>query len=305
MLALTGEAKFADVLEHTLYNAVLAGIGIDGTRYFYTNTLRQLDEMPTDLRWSRQRQPWISCFCCPPNIARTIAEVSSYAYGRSAGAVWVHLYGAGTLDTEVAPGSRLRLSQETDYPWDGRVTIRIEEAPRTPLSIRLRVPGWADGATLTVNGRPWPHTGPLEPASYVDVQRAWQPGDVAELTVPMRVRCLQAHPLVEEARNQVAFQRGPIVYCLESLDLPDDVRLLDVAVPGKLEMTSRFDPTLLGGVAVLEGRAEATRERPWGGALYRERRREVSKAIDIRLIPYYAWANRGRSEMSVWLPIGW
>jgi uncharacterized protein len=302
MLTLTGEAKFADVLEQSLYNAVLAGIGLDGERYFYTNTLRQLDQMPTELRWSRQRQPFISCFCCPPNVARTIAEASSYAYGRSAGAAWVHLYGSSTLDTEVAPGSRLRLRQETDYPWDGRVTIRIEDAPRSALSLRLRVPGWADDVSLTVNGRPWPQA--PEPATYVDLNRTWSPGDVVELALPMRVRCLQAHPLVEEARNQVAFQRGPIVYCLESTDLPEGVRVLDVAVPGKSELTPRFDPSLLGGVAVLEGRGVATRERPWTGGLYRERRVDDQRAIDLRLIPYYAWANRGRSEMTVWLPLG-
>jgi DUF1680 family protein len=304
MLMLTGEAKFADILEQSLYNAVLAGIGLDGTRFFYTNTLRQLDEMPTDLRWSRQRQPFISCFCCPPNLARTIAETSSYAYGRSAGAAWVHLYGDSILDTEVAPGSRLRLRQETDYPWGGRVTIRIEDAPRPEFSLRLRIPGWADGALMTVNGRPWLQALPLVPASYADLHRTWSPGDVVELTLPMRVRCIQAHPLVEEARNQVAFQRGPIVYCLESTDLPGDVRVLDVAVPRKFDLTPRFDPALLGGLAVLEGRAEATRERPWSGGLYRERRVDDSRAINLRLIPYYAWANRGRSEMTVWLPLG-
>ncbi len=300
MLTLTGEARFADVLEQSLYNAVLAGIGLDGTRYFYTNTLRQLDEMPTELRWSRQRQPFISCFCCPPNVARTIAEASSYAYGRSSDAAWVHLYGASTLDTELALGSRLRLRQETDYPWDGRVTIRVEEAPRSAFSIKLRVPGWADGASLIVNGRPWP----LEPASYADVHRIWSTGDVVELNLPMRVRAIQAHPLVEELTNQVAFQRGPIVYCLESTDLPAGVRVLDVRVPREATLSARFDPDLLGGVAVLEGRAEATRERAWKGQLYRERRGDDSRAINLRLVPYYAWANRGRSEMTVWLPFG-
>ncbi len=271
-------------------------------RYFYTNTLRQLDEMPTELRWSRQRQPFISCFCCPPNVARTIAEASDYAYGRSSAAAWIHLYGASMLDTELALGSRLKLSQETDYPWDGLVTIRVQEAPRSAFSIKLRVPGWADGASLAVNGRPWPNT--LEPASYVELHRAWSPGDVVELTLPMRVRVIQAHPLVEELRNQVAFQRGPIVYCLESTDLPEGVRILDVRVPREGNWTPRFDPAVLGGAVVLEGRAEAIRERPWNGSLYREQRTGDRRAIDLRLIPYHAWANRGRSEMTVWLPLG-
>lgn len=157
------------------------------------------------------------------------------------------------LDTELALGSRLKLSQETDYPRDGLVTIRVHEAPRSAFSIKLRVPGWADGASLAVNGRPWPNT--LEPASYVELHRAWSPGDVVELTLPMRVRVIQAHPLVEELRNQVAFQRGPIVYCLESTDLPEGVRILDVRVPREGKWTPRFDPAVLGGAVVLEGRA--------------------------------------------------
>ncbi|HEX8199042.1 MAG TPA: beta-L-arabinofuranosidase domain-containing protein, partial [Isosphaeraceae bacterium] len=121
MLQVTGEARFADVLELSLYNGVLAGGSLDGTRYFYVNTLRQLDRMPAELRWSRVRQPFISCFCCPPNLARTLAEAGSYAYGLSDDKAWVHLYGGSTLDTEVAGGGRLRLTQQTDYPWDGHV----------------------------------------------------------------------------------------------------------------------------------------------------------------------------------------
>ena len=220
MLQITGEARFADVLELSLYNAVLAGISLDGTRFFYTNTLRQLDPMPVDLRWSRQREPFISCFCCPPNVVRTIAEVGSYAYGRSDDKVWVHLYGGNTLDTELADGGRLRLTQETDYPWDGRVTITVEAAPERPCSLMLRIPGWAGGATAEpqrharCDGRP-------EPGTYAEVRRAWSAGDVVELTLPMPVRLMQAHPLVEEARNQVAVLRGPIVYCLESADLAE------------------------------------------------------------------------------------
>src|SRR5262249_14236289 len=129
MLQVTGQARFADTLELVLYNAALAGVSLDGTGYFYVNTLRQLDTMPVDLRWSRLRQPFISCFCCPPNLVRTIAETSSYAYGQADDKLWVHLYGSNTLDTTLADGSRLRLVQKTQYPWDGRVEITVVAAP--------------------------------------------------------------------------------------------------------------------------------------------------------------------------------
>jgi DUF1680 family protein len=302
MLQITGEARFADVLELALYNAVLAGVGLDGKSFFYTNTLRQLDTMPVALRWSRTRQPFISSFCCPPNLVRTIAEVGGYAYGRSERGVWVHLYGGSELDTRLADGSQLKLTQATDYPWDGRVKITVGAAPAKECSVLLRIPAWAKGATVSVNGTPERRL--PEPGSYHEVRRVWSAGDAIELHLPLRVRLLQAHPLVEEARNQVAVQRGPVVYCLESPDLPKGVRVSDVVIPRGIELRPRFDGKLLGGVTVLEGKAEAAAEAGWGKELYRELAPAAGRGIDLRLIPYFAWANRGPSEMTVWMPLG-
>jgi DUF1680 family protein len=301
MLQITGEARFADVLETVLHNAAMAGVSLDGTCYFYTNTLRQLDDMPTDLRWPRRREPFISCFCCPPNLVRTIAESGGYAYGRAGDQVWVHLYGGSTLSTTLEDGTRLRLTQDTDYPWDGHVTITIADAPPRDVSILLRIPAWARDASVTVNGARLPR-----PASgtYAEIRRAWSPGEVIGLTLPMPPRLMQAHPLVEEARNQVAVQRGPLVYCLESTDLPRGVRVQDVVVPRRIEWKPRFDAGLLGGVTVLEGRAELCPEPDWSGQLYRELPTSAARPIDVRLIPYFVWGNRGPSEMSVWLPLG-
>ena len=298
MLRATGDTKYADVLEQSLLNGVLCGVSLDGTRYFYTNTLRQLDAMPTRLRWSRQREEWISCFCCPPNVARTVAESAGFAYGKSADAVWVHLYGGGTLDTELG-GGRVKVTQTTDYPWDGRVRIAVESAPAGEFTLRLRVPGWATGATLRVNGG----TAEAVPAGrYAEVRV--KAGDVAELNLPMAVKKLEAHPLVEEARNHLAVKRGPVVYCLESPDLPTGVGVSAVRLPPAGEWQPRFDPKLLGGVTVLEGKAQAVTEPAWaGGELYREAVGE-SKPVDVKLIPYFAWGNRGPSEMTVWLPRG-
>jgi DUF1680 family protein len=299
MLQITGDAKYADVLEVVLYNALLAGVSLDGKRFFYTNTLRQLDTMPAPLRWSRAREEWISCYCCPPNVARTVAAASTYAYGRAGSGVWLHLYGASTLDTAIPAGGRVKLRQETDYPWDGRVKVTVESAPPGDVSLLLRVPAWADGATLAVNGKP-----AAAPAGrYAEVRRAWTAGDVVELTLPMKPRLVQAHPLVEEARNQTAVQRGPVVYCLESPDLPKGVKVMDVAVRGGTDLRPRFDRALLGGVAVLEGKAEAVAEPTWSGELYRELPKADTRSVGLRLIPYYAWGNRGPSEMTVWMPL--
>jgi DUF1680 family protein len=300
MLQITGDAKYADVLELTLYNALLAGASLDGKRFFYPNTLRQLDAMPGPLRWSRSREEWISCYCCPPNVARTIAEVSTYAYGRSDRGVWVHLYGGGALDATLPDGRRVKLKQETDYPWDGRVKLTIESAPSSDLSLFLRIPGWADGTTLAVNGKAVNVTA----GRYAEVRRAWEAGDAVELTLPVKPRLVEAHPLVEEARNQAAVMYGPLVYCLESTDLPKGVGLQAVALPRGVKLTPRFDRGLLGGVTVLEGKAEAAADRPWGDELYRELKPSAPRSVDLKLIPYYAWANRGKSEMTVWMPLG-
>jgi DUF1680 family protein len=301
MLQITGEARFADVLETTLYNALLAGISLDGKSFFYTNTLRQLDRMPVDLRWSRTRQPYISSFCCPPNVARTIAELSNHVYGWSDQAVWVNLYGGSVLDTRLADGARLKLTQETDYPWDGRVTITLDAVPSEPVAIKLRIPAWSRGATLSINGTPWQME--LKAGSYQEVRRAWSVGDLIALNLPMPVQILQAHPLVEEARNQVAVKRGPLVYCLESPDLPEGVAVLDVLIPAAIKLKPRRDDQRLGGIAVLEGEAETVGEVPWNKQLYRELDIKALRTLTLRLIPYYAWSNRGPSEMTVWLPL--
>ncbi|MGE3820378.1 MAG: glycoside hydrolase family 127 protein, partial [Isosphaeraceae bacterium] len=302
MLQITGNARHADALETVLYNSLLAGISLDGTKFFYTNTLRQLDAMPVDLRWSRRRESFISCFCCPPNVVRTIAETSSHAYGRAGDDVWVHLYGGNSLRTRLDAGGWLGLTQETDYPWNGQVAIRVTEAPGRALTLRLRIPSWASDASLSVNGetvsaRP-------EPGRYAEISRAWASGDLVKLDLPMPARLLRAHPLVEEARNQAAVRRGPIVYCVESSDLPEGVRVSEVALPSGIELKPRFDPSLLGGLTVLEGEARAYREPNWSGRLYREHQPSEPGTFPIRLIPYHAWGNRGPSEMTVWIPLG-
>ena len=320
MFLATGEARFMDVLELALYNGVLSGVALDGTNFFYTNPLRVTDPLPTDLRWPRTRVPFVSSFCCPPNLARTIAESAGYAYAKSSNAIWINLYGASTLTTELADGGPVKLVQQTEFPWSGRVRIVVEKCSGKGFALNLRIPGWTKDASLRINNGPIQRSGDsaerrqtsVEKAAalsrdaatgYWQIQRAWQPGDLVDLDLPMPVRLLEANPLVEETLGQTALQRGPVIYCLESADLPAGERVMNISVPDNAEFLARYDQRLLGGVVVLEGRAIARPRGDWSGQLYRDIQRSPAREVPVRFVPYSVWANRGPGEMSVWLPL--
>jgi hypothetical protein len=210
------------------------------------------------------------------------------------------MYGASTFHTKLSDGTRVRLTQETEYPWEGKVRIRIEEAPGVELSMFLRIPGWARGATVSAgggSGYPTPQA-----ATFHEVRTTWKSGDVIEIGFPMTARVVEAHPYVEEARNHVAMMRGPIVYCLESTDLPDDVRLMDVYLPASVEPKPEFVADPLNAI-VLPCKALSVSRGDWSGQLYRDIEPAPHvRPIDVTLIPYFAWGNRGESEMTVWIP---
>ncbi len=302
MLGISGEARFADVMEEGIYNIGLSGVSLDGRHFCYTNPLRWYgrdhDRLSHDTasRWFTH-----NCYCCPPQVARTIARMQDWAYSLSDEGLWVHLYGGSRLETMLADGSPLALFQESRYPWHGEVRIAIQKAPGTPFALMLRIPRWAKGASLTVNSAAAEAS--VQPGTYTAVQRRWSPGDEVLLSLPMHVRLMKAHPKVEEARNQVAVMRGPVVYCLESIDLPDGVSALEVHLPRDAQLIPRYDDDLLGGVVVLEGSAYRVYEDAPTGALYSEVGGEKSTRVPIRLIPYYAWNNRGETEMTVWMPL--
>jgi len=301
MLAITGEARFADTMELVLYNSGLSGISVDGKHFFYTNVLRRTKDVPF-LSWDLPtRQAYLSCFCCPPNIVRTIAKVHGWAYGISDEGVWVNLYGGSELDSEFGDGTQLKLTQETSYPWDGRIEITVSAPKKKGFAVMLRIPAWTKEATLQVNGQGVGDN--LEPGRYFKLNRTWSAGDVIELNLPMRAQLIEANPLVEEVRNQVAVKRGPVVYCLESVDLPNGVKVSEVVIPHNIRLEPQFRKNLLGGVTVLEGEAEAFEEGDWSGGLYRELAPQKAKKLAVTLIPYYAWGNRGVSEMTVWMPL--
>lgn len=315
MLLRTGEVRYADAIDVAVNNTLLASIGLDGASYFYTNPLRQVAGLPYPLRRAgdtaldpvpapppsdeRLRQRYLSCFCCPPNIARTLARLPEYCYSATTDGLQVHQFASGTATAEV-DGGTLALAQATDYPRDGRVVVTVTAAPSGAATIAVRVPGWADGATLTVNGADSPAT----PGTYAELTRTWAVGDEIALDLPMRVRKIVAHRLVEEATNQVAVQRGPVVHCLETHDLPDGVRPGDVLLPRSATFTERTLTIAGNEVVALEAEALV---RPVGDpdALYAELTTADPRPVTVRLIPYYAWANRGPSEMTVWLPVAW
>ena len=176
MLQITGEAKYADVVELALYNSVLSGISLDGKKFLYTNPLAYSDDLPFQQRWSKDRVPYIALSdCCPPNVVRTISEVSNYMYSISNEGLWLNLYGGNNLSTKLEDGSVIKLTQKTDYPWDGNINLHFDEAPQKPFPVFLRIPGWCHHAKILVNGKlvATKNNG----GEYAEVKRAWKKGD--------------------------------------------------------------------------------------------------------------------------------
>jgi DUF1680 family protein len=301
MLLATGDARFADIMELTMYNSLLAGVSLDGKGYFYTNPLCVAHDLPFTLRWSREREAYISfCNCCPPNTIRTIAEISNYVYNISDKGLWINLYGSNQLRTKLSDGSSIRLNQETNYPWEGKIVIRLEECPPAEFSIFLRIPGWATEANILVNGKN--QTLVAKPATYAELSRKWEKGDQIELVLPMEAQLIEANPLVEEARNQIAVKRGPVVYCIESADIGASHNIFDFIIPADIPFNPKPVTISNSKLFALEGKVMLMPNESWNGQLYRpvSRKKEMTT---IRLVPYYAWGNRGKGDMSVWLPV--
>jgi uncharacterized protein len=308
MLTLTGDSQFADLFEQTLYNGVLPGISLEGKHYFYVNPLKKLHDFKVPLRWSRTRTPNIKAsFCCPPNVVRVIAQAHNYVYSLSKDTLWVHLYAPNELDTGWLDGGRMKLRQETEYPWSGGVKLTVGEAPARAVALKLRIPGWLrDGAaSLRVNGRGV--EGAPRPGTYFEIARTWKPGDVIELAMDFAPALWEANPLVEETLDQVAVRYGPLVYSVESNDLPEGVRLIDVALPLRENppVFAKQRETIAGAdVLTLTTPALALQRPVWSpDQLYREAVRTAPREISLKLVPYYAWGNRGDTEMTVWLPV--
>jgi DUF1680 family protein len=260
------------------------------------------DDLTYTLRWSKEREEYIRrCNCCPPNIIRTVAETGSYAYSLSEEGLWVNIYGSNRISTTLADGSALMLVQQTGYPWDGRIRLAFETAPSRSMSLFLRIPGWCKKTEIMVNGQEQR----IEqfPGTYAVLDRQWSEGDVVELILDMPVILLEANPLVEETRNQVAVKRGPLVYCLESAGLPEGTGLFDVILPSDIDLEPVESEIAGNRVIALEGEAEIIDQSPWQDTLYRDLSGTFPARQKIELIPYFAWGNRGHAEMTVWIPV--
>ena len=291
MFQTTVDPKYVDNIENELYNGILSGISLDGKDFFYTEALRRTKEFPYTMRWPKHRQRYISCFCCPPNTLRTLCEAQEYAYSMKDDTLWVNLYGQNELKTK-----DLEIEQTTNYPWDGHITLTVKKAKHL-ASIRMHIPGWSTDMTLKLNGQPILAEDLRQP-------RKWKKGDTIELDLPMKARLVEANPLVEEAKNQIAVVRGPIVYCLEGQDIEGGYRINDIAIPADIQFAEKKITISNSDMIALEGEALLVNNDSWSNdQLYRDLRPVEKKKVKIRLIPYYAWDNRGIDDMSLWLPL--
>lgn len=306
MLQIHGESKYADIIELVLYNSGLSGISIEGKDYFYANPLRMIHntrdyEAHENVTETPKREPYLHCFCCPPNLVRTIAKVSGWAYSLLENGIAVNLFGGNHLDTTLKDGSKIKLTQDTEYPWKGLVKIEIEECKEEPFSIKVRIPAWAEGASLKINGKAV--SDEVISGQYTTIEREWVKGDVITLDMPMEITFVEGHARIEETRNQVAVKRGPIIYCIESPDLPDGTAILDVYLNSEDRLEANYKPDFLGGVATIN--ANLLLRKNTQKKIYGTVTKPVWDAYKTQLVPYFAWSNRGQAEMTVFMPVVW
>jgi len=298
LFLLHGDAKYIDVMERTLYNGLISGVSLDGTRFFYPN--------PLESNGQHERSPWFGVACCPGNITRFLASVPGYVYARQGDTIYVNLFAAGEGDIETGGGRRVKLVQRTRYPWEGAIRLAVSPDRTRRFAIKVRIPGWAgnepvpsdlyrfadtvtDPVTLKINDRDVALT--LD-KGYATIDRVWKAGDEIALTLPMPVRRIVAHDSVEADRGRVALQRGPIVYAAE---WPDNANgtVRNIVLPDSAKLTSELRPDLLNGVQIVKGRAH--------GLAYDAKGAVTRTEQDFTAIPYATWANRGRGQMIVWL----
>jgi DUF1680 family protein len=299
LFLLHGDGKYVDVMERTLYNGLLSGVSLDGKRFFYPN--------PLESNRQDSRSPWFGVACCPGNITRFMASVPGYMYAQKGAALYVNLFAANKAEIKMDNGHTVKITEETRYPWDGLVKMTIHPDTSAQFTIDVRIPGWArdqavpgdlykfidhpnEAVTLKVNGQ---EVAVQLEKGYASLDRKWNDGDTIELNLPMPVRRVAANESVKADRGRVALQRGPIVYCLESPDNPEG-HVRSLMLPDNAQLIASFEPSLLNGVEVIRGSAML---------VSRGQNDQLTKtAQSFQAIPYYAWANRGRSEMMVWIP---
>ncbi|HOV75480.1 MAG TPA: glycoside hydrolase family 127 protein [Candidatus Hydrogenedentes bacterium] len=291
---IAGESRFADIVERAMYNGALSGVSLDGRHFFYVNPLASAGQ--------HHRAPWHGCACCPTNIVRFLPSIAGYAYAHRGREIFVNQFMPGRATIRDGE-NELTLSMATKYPWDGDIRLTIEPKGSGDWTLRLRIPGWRrppvpgdlytpvpsipshePPAILKINGQDTPLA---MDNGYARIARKWKPGDTIELSLPMPIMRMKAHPNVKADVGRVALQRGPIVYCVEGIDHGGDVRQL--ALPADAPLNAEWRPDLLNGVMTIVGKAQARTE---SGAA----------SVSFQAVPYYAWDNREQGPMAVWLP---
>jgi DUF1680 family protein len=301
MLMITGQARYADLIERTLYNGFLGGLSLDGQSYIYANPLQVREgHMAAGNDRDYARKPWFHCACCPPNVMRTLASLEHYVVLSSADEVRVHQFIPGRWTADVA-GGEATLSVQTGYPWQGQVRVRVESAPGGTWGLGVRVPHWATSAEATVNGE-----GVQAPPEegWLTVAREWAVGDELVLELPLDVRFTRADPRVDADRGAVAVERGPLVYCLEAVDNPGQ-RLDDVVIDPTAAPTLGEEPSLLGGVPTVVAKGRRRSRPATGWWPYRADGGTADGAdgdLELTAVPYFVWGNRDEGAMRVWVP---
>lgn len=305
---LYGDAKYADVLERTLYNGFISGVNLEGNRFFYVN--------PLESSGSHHRSSWFGCACCPPNVARLMASLGEYLYATGDNSLYVNQFVQGSFNTEIK-GKPVKMHVETDYPWDGKVKFIMDMDDPVEFDLFIRIPSWAQNVSKTAPSG----SNAQMVRGYEVYNRVWKKGDTITYNFKMKSSLILAHPNVKADDGMVAIQRGPVVYCLEEMD--QESTLKDIYLPPETKFTAKHDKKLLGGVTVLEGDARyANLPVLWLNQLYQPfpgtQQKKVTKfysgetvaksgptmgATKIKAIPYYAWDNRKASPMKVWLPM--
>ena len=299
MLEMYPDSRYADVMEQALYNTVLSGMALDGKSFFYVNPLEVLPEAchkdERKFHVKDIRQKWFGCACCPPNLARTLSSVSSYAFTENDDTLFVHLYIGSDVKKKVN-GQEVAVHIDSAFPWDGKVTVSVDGA-NVPLTLALRIPGWANSYTVSADSSEY-----TIKDGYLYITRTWKKDETLPLDFPMEIQVWNADPRVREDIGKAAVTRGPITYCLEEKDNGTDLHLLtlDWNAPAFVK------DSVVAGEPVKEIVMHGYREElpaPKAGTLYRPIQKAEKKPVELNFIPYYTWANRGENEMSVWVRV--
>jgi DUF1680 family protein len=308
MFLLHGDAKYMDILEKTLYNGLISGVGLDGKTFFYTNAMQVKNSFNhNDLEIVRPG--WFTCSCCPTNVARLIPSVPGYIYATKGSDIYVNLYISGTASVRTDEKNPIELIQQNNYPWEGNIRLTVNPKRTSDFGLLLRIPGWARNEAipgglykflgdqtaaprpvLTINGQ---HVDYELVKGYAVIRRSWKKNDVIELTLPMDVKRVTANEKVSDDIGKLALQRGPVIYCAEWTD--NGGKTSNLILPENTAVEARFDPAILNGVTVLQTDGQAVIIAPSGLQVSTRPQR-------ITAIPYYAWANRGKGEMNIWFP---